>query len=421
MGHPQSGILNRPQGHLLLVALAVLGDRSPTTARPTLEALREVVRRELDSDLGDLTPSSPKEVPGDETGELGFDDGYNRYFLTVTLGVSTSGFEALGVLPEERPADLVPIPWGQLQDAPEVPDSGDLILQLCGDNIYVLAHALRRVEEELGDRLHVVWTQSGVQRFTSRAARTSRQEGRALIGFHDGTSNLRSRHDEDDRKLVFVDPDAVGQYPPTPQTPGGGYPGSGPNFPPDPRPAPGREPDWTRGGTYMVARTSVNDITAWDRLPLGEQERIIGRFKFSGASLDLTDDPERIEDEPAFAADPSNTTVPLDAHTRKTNPRREPSDLLRRVYRRGYPLIQPSPEGLQRGLVFICFGRTISTQFEFIVRAWMNNPDFPVPGAQVDRLKAFDRHVLSGGYYFVPPLEHKTRPWSWTIPGPSPS
>jgi deferrochelatase/peroxidase EfeB len=72
---------------------------------------------------------------------------------------------------------------------------------------------------------------------------------------------------------------------------------------------------------------------------------------------------------------------------------------------------------LRRGLIFICFARTISTQFEFIVRGWMRNPDFPTQGAGVDQLFGkLAEQVLGGGYYFVPPLEHKTQPWTWKLP-----
>ena len=105
------------------------------------------------------------------------------------------------------------------------------------------------------------------------------------------------------------------------------------------------------------------------------------------------------------------------SHVRKVNPRSHPDDPKRRVFRRGYPLFQATVDGLKRGLVFICFGRTISTQFEFVTRAWTANPDFPTIGAGVDRLRAVEQ-VVCGGYYFVPPLEYKTQPWSWVVPDP---
>jgi deferrochelatase/peroxidase EfeB len=75
--------------------------------------------------------------------------------------------------------------------------------------------------------------------------------------------------------------------------------------------------------------------------------------------------------------------------------------------------------GVQHGLAFICFGRTITTQFEFITRAWTVNPDFPTPCTGPDRLREIET-VLCGGYYFVPPLTNANHPWSFALPEPAP-
>lgn len=405
---PQAGILNRPPEHLLLVALTLTGD-----AVASIERLRAVVRRELTSDLDE---------PGAETGELGFADGYDRQHLTVTVGLSSSGFDKLAVTGDHRPQDLQPVPWAEVDPGAAIanPDSGDVVLQICADSAYVAEHVLRRVEEELADAATVVWAHTGAQRYSTRAGRTSREEGRAWIGFKDGTHNLSPRHDPADWALTFVDPDpsATGAYPKTPPSgQAGPYgPGNLPVFPPGLREHPGIEPSWTAGGTYMTVRVSENDLKAWDSTPLAEQERIIGRSKATGAALDLPDDGTVPPDAPpAFAADPSAPGVELAAHIRKANPRAQ-EDAARRIFRRGYPLYEGGHAGLRRGLIFICFARTISTQFEFITRAWLNNPDFPRPGAGRDLLAQFDRTVLAGGYYFVPPLANKRQPWSWVLP-----
>jgi deferrochelatase/peroxidase EfeB len=410
----QRGILDRPPEHLTVAGLAFV-DRSPAGSRATLERLSELVRREWRSDLDTLDPASPKDQPSAETGELGFADNYDRAALTITFGIAASGFEALGVAPDERPADLIQIPWDQLGDVPAERESGDLVLQVCSDDPYVVEHVLRRVEEELGESLSLVWTQAGVQRYTTRRSRTSRREGRALIGFLDGTSNLRPRDNPDEARLVFVDPDRVPEYPQLPQ-PGQqpGYPGSGPTFPGDLRPPPSQEPGWCKGGTYMVVRSSSVRIGVWDDQTLGTQEQMIGRFKFSGASLDLADDPSQLNAEPAFVANQSDTRVPFDSHVRKVNPRR-PEDAPRRIFRRGFPLLDATLDGMRRGLVFICFARTLSTQFEFIERAWTTNPNFPQQGAGIDRLRQFE-DVICGGYYFVPAIAHRRQPWTWILP-----
>jgi deferrochelatase/peroxidase EfeB len=83
-------------------------------------------------------------------------------------------------------------------------------------------------------------------------------------------------------------------------------------------------------------------------------------------------------------------------------------------------LIASGPGGLERGLIFVAFARTITTQFEFIVRGWMRNDNFPHEGAGSDLLldkQLLDETILGGGYYFVPPLTRKTEPWTWALPG----
>lgn len=71
---PQSGILNRPPEHLLVAAIAFTGPRDPQTCRDTVEALREVVRRELQSDLDPVDDTTDRAAVAAETGELGFND-----------------------------------------------------------------------------------------------------------------------------------------------------------------------------------------------------------------------------------------------------------------------------------------------------------------------------------------------------------
>lgn len=408
------GILNRPPAHALVAALS-LSTTEPDTTRAALERLRELQHHELRSRLDPLLDD--KSQPSPETGELGFEDGYDRAFLTITVGFGARVFDLLAIAPEERPQDLKLIEWPLLGDQNvERPDNGDLLVQVCSNNVYINEHVLRRIQEELSDVLAMAWVVAGHQRYNSREGRVSRSEGRALIGFLDGTSNLRPRHSEDDARLVFVDPARVGDYPPLPQ-PGQatGYGGpQPPDFPGDLRDRPAREPDWVKNGSYCVVRASTVDTQRWDRESLDRQEHVVGRFKRSGASLDLADDPARIDEAPAFAANVADQTVPLGAHVRKANPR-TPADADRRIFRRGYPLIDANVGSLRRGLVFICFARSISTQFEFITRAWTTNPNFPTPGSGTDPLRDYEQ-VLCGGYFFVPPIASAAKPWSWVLP-----
>jgi deferrochelatase/peroxidase EfeB len=416
---PQLGILGRPPEHLLIAAFSFAGDRSADRTRETLELLRHLVKRELRSDLDTQTPSTPKDQPSPETGELGFADGYDRQFLTVTVGLGAGTFDALATPLDQRPQDLVPIPWPALGDQPPaIADNGDVVVQVCADDPYVAEHVVRRTEEELVGRLTLVWVMRGDQRYTTREGRVNKHEARALIGFQDGTANLDPKNVAADANLVFVNPDSVGQYPklPPPNVPSPYGPATAPVFPADLRQPPNAEPEWSRGGTYMVVRGSAHKIRDWDAVNLGEQESAVGRFKFSGASLDREDKVEQRDLVPVFAEHPEDVRVPTNSHIRKVNPH-GPGDDQRRIYRRGYPLIESRTGTLLRGLVFICFGRSISTQFEFIVRGWMNNPNFPSPGTGRDKLQErFEETVLAGGYFFVPALSHRTLPWSWILP-----
>jgi deferrochelatase/peroxidase EfeB len=409
---PQAGILNRPPEHLLVAAFTLTG----SAPRDTVESLRAIVEDELTSVLA---PDADPTVAPPETGELGYQEHHDRAHLTITVGFSTTGYDKLGIAAGDRPADLITIPWGQLGDSPDVSDSGDIVLQICADNAYVIEHVLRRVERTLAGQVQTAWAHTGAQRYTSRPGRTAKHEGRAWIGFLDGTSNLQPGKDDGDRALTFVDPDASSTYPTIPASgqPSPYGPSNQPIFPADLRPFTGTEPAWTRNGSYLCARVSVNDLPTWDAQTLTDQEATIGRHKKSGISLDLDNDPgATVDTPPAFATDQTNEQVAITAHIRRANPRGSADDLARRIFRRGYPLYEGGSPTLRRGLVFLAYGRTVSTQFEFIFRGWITNPNFPRPGAGVDRLRQFDTHVLAGGYYFVPPLDDERRPWSWHVP-----
>lgn len=425
---PQSGILNRPAEHALLFAMHFLPGTDVAACRSGVEQLREVQRRELHSDIDEITAGTDKNVPFSETGELGYQDGFNRAFLTMTVGFSARAMERLGVPVDQRPTDLVEVPWADLGLAPTLADPGDVLVQLCSDSPFVGEHAQRRIEQTLAAVAETIWAVRGDQRFTSRQGRVNAGEARALIGFHDGTANLDPAHDEDHRRLVFVDPspEAIADYPPTPAAgpqpppqpgqPGYGSGGQGPIFPPM-RPAPGKEPAWCEMGSYSFVQAITMDLGRWDRTALGAQEQSVGRFKRSGASLDLSDDDSLRREPPAFAANPALETVAIDSHVRKANPRAVPDDAKRRVFRRGYPLIVSDGTGpTRRGLLFQSFSRTTSTQIEFILKGWMFNRNFPRPDAGNDALAAFFSGTLCGGYYFVPGIARRTEPWSWVVP-----
>lgn len=106
-----------------------------------------MIQRELRSDLDPANEN--KDVPSAETGELGFDENYDRAHLTITLGLASRMFDALGIEGADRPSDIRPFPWDKFGLQPPASGSGDVILQICSDDLYVCEHVVRRVEEEL--------------------------------------------------------------------------------------------------------------------------------------------------------------------------------------------------------------------------------------------------------------------------------
>lgn len=379
----QLGVTERPPEHLLLAALNFTSSDS-TSAQGSLERLRELVRAELQDQLA---------PPVTETGELGFQSGYDDYGLMITLGISTAGYQALGVASERQPRDLQPIPPDILDSSgagagAEQQGEGHLLLKAASNDVFIVEHVLRRIEHELSDVFDVVWVQTGAQRYNTRQM-SPKHESRALIGFLDGTSNL-DPSSADDRALIFTD-HARTDYPSNPTSAQYG----GASFPELRNPPIEPEPAVLDGGTYLAVQVMLLKTSDWDKQPRTEQERSVGEDKETGVRL---------------------PTAEADSHVMKSNPGR-PEDAQRRFLRRGYALVRPEGSGLGRGLVFIAFGRTLSTQVEFVQRAWINNPNFPQSGAGRDLL--LDRFVqprlVSGGFYFVPPLTKASEPWSWTV------
>jgi len=166
---------------------------------------------------------------------------------------------------------------------------------------------------------------------------------------------------------------------------------------------------WMLNGSYMVWRrleqqvVSFRDKVATEAARLGMDSallaaRMVGRWP-SGAptiSAPLQDDfglggDETRNNDFEFGTDPDQRRCPYAAHIRKTYPRDDLGDAgevsvqTRRLRRAGIPF---GPEvgdeeviGAEksRGLMFVCYQTSIVDQFEFVQKAWANNPEF-VPG-----------------------------------------
>jgi len=136
-------------------------------------------------------------------------------------------------------------------------------------------------------------------------------DGRAIIGFVDGTENPRG----EERELFAV----VGD--------------EDPNY---------------QGGSYLFVQKYVHDMNAWRSLPVSEQEKVIGRSKEMDIEMD--------ED-----------TKPTNAHSALAN---VGDDL--KVVRDNMPFHDPVSH--QMGTYFICYANTFSTVEKMLTNMFIGNP-----------------------------------------------
>ena len=226
---------------------------------------------------------------------------------------------------------------------------GDLCIQACADDPQVAFHAVRNLARIGRGAVTVRWSQLGFGRTasTSRAQATPRN----LMGFKDGTANLKAE-----------DPDALARH----VWVAGDRPG---------------EPAWLRDGTYLVARRIRMLIEVWDRTSLGDQEQTIGRHKASGAPLGERDE---------FATLRVGR-LPADSHVRLAAPSTNGGDAL---LRRGYSFTDGLDDRLGQldaGLFFLSFQRDPAA-FVRIQRRLGSG----------DKLNEYIKHVGSG-VWVIPP------------------
>jgi hypothetical protein len=68
-------------------------------------------------DIDEIDPDSNLAIPSPDTGELGVETGYDTSRLSITVGVSASGFQRLGIPANEVPLDLIPISFDHIRSA----------------------------------------------------------------------------------------------------------------------------------------------------------------------------------------------------------------------------------------------------------------------------------------------------------------
>jgi deferrochelatase/peroxidase EfeB len=275
--------------------------------------------------------------------------------LTVVVSVGASLFDERFGLTDRKPTELVKMPFLANDRLDPERSHGDLLLTIDSDSQDVNLFALRQLMRATRSTLALHWMLEGYNR---RVEAGPGEAGvRNLMGFVDGTANLRPEVDAQMDRSVWVAAD-------------------------DPEPA------WVAGGTYQVVRVIRMLVEFWDRTRLGEQEALIGRRKDTGAPLDG----EVETDVPDFAADPDGDITPLDAHIRLANPR-TPDVIDQVILRKGFSYSRgfDGAGQLDQGLAFVSFQRSIDRQFLPIAKRLDGEP-----------LEEYIRPE-GGGFYLVLP------------------
>jgi len=348
-GPHQPGILNPPPAAGMVAAFDVLAP-----SRKELERLfRLLTERAAFLMAGGTPPADDPRFPPADSGILGPVILPDAVTLTVALGASLFD-ERYGLAPYKPrhltrmarfPNDALDRDWCH----------GDLLLQICANTPATTLHALRDIIKATPDLLRLRWKMEGFLPPALGAAK--RESPRNLLGFKDGTANPDPSDAPLMRDLVWT------------------VPGAG-------------EPDWVAGGSYQVVRIIRNLVERWDRTPLREQERIMGRQKESGAPLDG----EHEHDAPDFAHDPEGARTPLDAHIRLANPRTAEtagSRILRRPFNYSRGITRSGQ--LDMGLLFICFQADLEAGFITVQRRLNGEP-----------LEEYIKPT-GGGYFFALP------------------
>lgn len=316
-GAHQAGVVTPAQDRMHFVTFDVTTtSREDVVAMLTAwTAMAERLTVGAESVPGGVVGGGQYEPPGD-TGEA---YGLLPSNLTLTVGFGPSFFDKFG-LADRKPDALQELPRFPGDDLDPARSGGDIAVQACADDPQVAVHAIRNLARIAFGTASVRWSQLGFGRTASTS--TTQATPRNLFGFKDGTNNLKAEETAAVDEHVWVGEDAG--------------------------------TDWMVGGTYLVARRIRMKIEPWDRAVLGEQERVIGRSKATGAPLSGGTEFDTV--------DLGSSTIAKDAHVRLAS-----SESLGgiKILRRGYNFTDGS-DGfghLDAGLFFIAFCSDPQTQF----------------------------------------------------------
>ena len=320
-GEHQAGIVTPAQDRLHFASFDVTTDSREDLIALLTAWTDAAAAMTAGNALGSGTATSYDSPPTDTGEALGLPPSG----LTLTFGFGPSLFERDGRdrfgLGSRRPHALRRLPHFPADNLDPARSDGDLCVQACANDPQVAVHAIRNLARIGFGTVAVRWAQLGFGR-TSSTVR-AQQTPRNLLGFKDGTANLRAEDTAELDDFVWV---AEGD---------------------DAR------ADWLAGGSYLVARRINMHIETWDRTSLREQEALVGRDRAHGAPLSGGSE----FTEPDLSLQGSDgPLVPLNSHVRLAHPSQNDGT---RMLRRGYNFTDGS-NGLGRldaGLFFITFVR----------------------------------------------------------------
>ena len=358
-GAHQAGIATPAQDRLAFAAFDVT-TLDVERLKATLGLWAAAAHQMTTGQLIGTTEDAPQAPPVDTGEAVGLSPGN----LTITVGFGPSLFDDRFGLAAKRPAalaDIPPLPSDALQDELV---GGDICVQACSEDPQVAFHVIRNFARIGRGAVVLRWSALGFGRTSSTS--TSQATPRNLMGFKDGTNNIKSEDADEMNQFVWV----------------------------------GEETDqpWMKGGSYLVARRIRMLIESWDADYIADQERIFGRFKESGAPLSGKHEFDTVN----LTATRSDGAPVIDqfSHIRLAAPSNNNG---MKILRRGYSYtdgIDPRTGQLDAGLFFICFQKDPRNQFVPIQQRLGGN----------DALNEYIKHIGSG-LFAVPPGVAEVGDW----------
>jgi deferrochelatase/peroxidase EfeB len=357
-GRHQAGIATPAQDRLAFAAFDVHNGDVNALAR--MLGMWAAAAAQLTRGLPVGAVETSPQAPPIDTGEA---MGLPAANLTITVGFGPSLFDDRFGLAGKRPAALAEIPPLPGDTLDPARSGGDICVQACADDPTVAFHAIRNFARLARGTAVLRWSQLGFGRTSSTS--TTQQTERNLMGFKDGTNNLKIEDDAALDEFVWVGADT--------------------------------DQSWMTGGSYLVTRRIRMLIESWDTDYLADQERVFGRFKTSGAPLTGRHEFDPVDLDAIRDGEP---VIPLDAHIRLAAPATNGGQ---RILRRGYSYtdgMDPETGLLDAGLLFIAFQKDPRTQFVPIQRRLAGR----------DALNEYIRHTASA-VFAVPPGLHGPGDW----------